>query len=337
MTFRSTVKGLDQGLGAPVGTLVRNGRAVHGAFRELVYTGKNSLRFRLERRRRARRYKGSGLVVEPRSSVVEKLNEDGFAILRRAFDRGVLLRIKDELERHLDAGSCLTRISKDSARVGGDRGAPSAYLDESEVALGQSYFRQHTNYVSVENPLVNCPAAVAAAFDELLIDIAAGYLNCIPSIGGINLRKSFVNDLPEFDTLYFHSDENSPKFLKFFFYLNDVDEDGGPFCYVRGSHREKFRGWTGKYRWSFDEIAAKYGEGRIVYLTGEVGDLIVADTTGFHRGTKVRSGDRSMLTVDYVVHPEYWDMQAGFEIAAESYERLSAKQKAAADFLRVAG
>ena len=171
----------------------------------------------------------------------------------------------------------------------------------------------------------------------MLIDIAAGYLNCIPSIGGINLRKSFVNDLPEFDTLYFHSDENSPKFVKFFFYLNEVDEHGGPFCYVRGSNRKKFRGWRAKYRWSFDEIADKYGKERIVNLTGGVGDLIIADTTGFHRGTKVRSSDRSMLTVDYVVHPEYWNSHAEFEIAADSYARLSAKQKAAADFLRVAG
>lgn len=336
MSFRNGVKELDRGLGAPFGTLVRNGRAVRGAVSELVHTGRNSLRFRLERQKRARRYKDSGFIVKPHSSLVERLKKDGFAVLPEAFDRSVLLRIKDELERHLDAGSCLTPISRDSARVGGDRGAPSAHLDESEVALGQSYFRQHTNYVSVADPLVNCPSTVAAAFDELLIDVAAGYLDCIPSIGAINLRKSFVNDLSEFDTLYFHSDENSPKFLKFFFYLNDVDENGGPFCYVRGSQREKFSGWTSKYRWSFDEIVARYGESRIVNLTGKVGDVIMADTTGFHRGTKVRSGDRSMLTVDYVVHPEYWDKQAGFRIASESYQRLSAKQKAAADFLRVA-
>jgi len=336
MSFRSGVKELDQGLGAPVAKLVRNGRAVRGTLSELVSTSSNSLRFRLERRKRMRRYKGAGFVVDPHSSLINELNQNGFAVLKGAFDKNVLLRIKDELEHHLDNGTCLTRISRDSARIEGDRNAPNTYLDESEMALGQSYFRQHTNYVSVENPLINSPSTIAAAFDELLIDIAAGYLNCIPSLGGINLRKSFVNDLPEFDTLYFHSDENSPKFLKFFFYLNEVDENGGPFCYVRGSNRKKFSGWTSKYRWSFEEIASRYGEDRIVNLTGQVGDLILADTTGFHRGTKVRSRDRAMLTVDYVVHPEYWDTHAGFEIASESYDRLSAKQKAAADFLTVA-
>jgi len=275
------------------------------------------------------------LVFEPPSTIVEDLNKNGFAVLRGAFEPSLVLRIRDELEGHLDAGTCLLRISKDSARVGGDRGAPNTYFDESEVVLGQSYFRRHTNYVSVENPLISCPSTVAAAFDDLLIDIAAGYLNCIPSVGGINLRKSFVNSLPEFDTLYFHSDENSPKFLKFFFYLNDVDEAGGPFCYVRGSHREKFRGWTTKYRWSFDEIAAKYDPGRVVNLTGDIGDLIVADTTGFHRGTKVRSSDRSMMTVDYVVHPEYWDARPAYKLGSRTYEGLSARQKAMTDFAEI--
>jgi hypothetical protein len=65
-----------------------------------------------------------------------------------------------------------------------------------------------------------------------------------------------------------------------------------------------------------------------------VGDVIIADTTGFHRGTKVRSRDRSMLTINYLLHPEDWG-KARFKIAARDYERLSPKQKVAADFLDV--
>ena len=32
--------------------------------------------------------------------------------------------------------------------------------------------------------------------------------------------------------------------MKFFLYLNDVDEDGGPFCIVKGSFKNKFEGWN---------------------------------------------------------------------------------------------
>jgi hypothetical protein len=219
----------------------------------------------------------------------------------------------------------------------GDLAGTSAFLTAEEMARGEEYYRHHTNYISIAEPLVNCPSATGLAFDDMLIDIAAGYLGGFPAVGGLNLRKSFANDLPEYDTLHFHCDGNSPHFVKFFFYLNNVDERGGPFCYVRGSHREKFDGWDSKYRWLPGEIEAAYGKDRVVYLTADVGDVLIADTTGFHRGSKVLGDDRSMLTVNYVLHPEYWNPAPQFKIAADAYDRLTPKQRAAADFLEVGG
>ena len=300
-----------------------------------IQMDRTMLRFHRDRIKRNWRYRRSGFSTRPHPEVLAALKADGFAIIPKAIDPAALLGVREEMERLLDAGRCLNRVSKDSARAAGDLGGAAVFLDEEEMSRGQEYYRRHTNYVSVADPLVNCPSVVGAAFDELLIDIAAGYFGCIPGVGGLNLRKSFVNDLPEFDTLYFHSDGNSPRFLKFFFYLNDVDEDGGPFCYVRGSHREKFRGWRDKYRWTPAEIEAAYGAERILNLTGEVGDLIVADTTGFHRGTKVRRRDRSMLTVNYTVHREYWNTHPSCRIGSAAYAGLSDKQKAATDFAEV--
>ena len=87
--------------------------------------------------------------------------------------------------------------------------------------------------------------------------------------------------------------------------------------------------------WLPAEIESVYGEERVVYLTAEVGDVLVADTTGFHRGTKVLGHDRSMLTVNYVLHPEYWNPAPQFKLGADAYDRLTPKQRAAADFLEV--
>jgi hypothetical protein len=265
--------------------------------------------------------------------VAERLHRDGYAILRGVGDKEVLAEVKRELERELDAGAHLW-ASEDAVRAPGDLSAPPVWMGPEELARGQDYLRRHTNFVTVTDCLVTCPSIIKAAFDDLLIDIASAYLGCIAGVGTLNLRKSYVNDLADFDTLYFHSDTNSPRFVKFFYYLNDVDENGGPFCYVRGSHRKRFRGWRRKHRWTSDEIEAVYGKENILYLTANVGDVIVADTTGFHRGTKVRSRDRSMLTVNYVVHAEDWG-KARYKIAARDYERLSARQKAVADFLDV--
>ncbi|MCZ6617808.1 MAG: phytanoyl-CoA dioxygenase family protein, partial [Gammaproteobacteria bacterium] len=93
--------------------------------------------------------------------------------------------------------------------------------------------------------------------------------------------------------------------VKFFFYLNDVDASGGPFCFVKGSHKKKFTGWKRKARWRLEEMEVAYGHENIIELTANLGDLIVADPNGFHRGKKVVSTERLMLAVDYVIHKEF--------------------------------
>jgi hypothetical protein len=323
---RDVLQTVDQGLGYPL-----TGRL------EAQRTQRRWAQFERDREVRRQQYVASSFAVRPHHGIVEALNADGFAIVREAMDPARLLDIKRELEHYLDTGTCLNSVSRDSVRSLGDRALPSVFLTPEELAKGQAHYRPHTNYAMVTEPFYNCPSVVPVAFADLLIDIATAYLSCPPAIGGGNLRKSFASGLPEFDTLYFHTDPNSPKFVKFFFYLNDVDENGGPFCYVRGSHRQRFKGWSSKVRWTPEEIIAQYGADRIVLLTAQLGDMLIADTNGFHRGTKVLSTDRSMLTLDYVIHPEFDGKQENFKIRAAAYERLSAKQRAAADFLTVVG
>jgi hypothetical protein len=255
------------------------------------------------------------------------------AVLPGAVDVERLARLRAELEARLDAGAPLNPAADDAAREPGDLDPPAVFVPAADLGKGQSVVRHRTNFLAVHDPFLNCPAAVDLAFDDVVLDVATDYLGCLPAIGGGNLRKSFVNALPDFDTLHFHSDPNSPRFLKFFFYLHDVDERGGPFCYVTGSHRRKFRGWRTKYRWTPEEIETRYGGDRIAYLTAAAGDVVVADTTGFHRGTKVIASDRSMLTVDAVVHPEFGGRGEAMHISADAVARMEPRQRAAAEFL----
>lgn len=151
----------------------------------------------------------------------------------------------------------------------------------------------------------------------------------------MNLRKSFSNSIPEFDTQYFHIDPNSAKFLKCFFYLNDVDEKGGPFCYIKRSHKKKFFGYTKKYRWTLEEMLKKYKSEDILNITANVGDLIIADTNGFHRGNPITSNDRYMLTLDYVIHPEFDGKNSAFKISKSEYQNLEMSIRGVADFLEI--
>lgn len=140
--------------------------------------------------------------------------------------------------------------------------------------------RDHTNRVTTTDPLVRMPPLLDITLREELIDVAAAYLHSVPAVGSVTLRKGFANDLPVFDPLYFHVDPNSLRHLKSFVYLHDVEEGGGTFAYVRGSHRRHFPGLSTRRRWTEEEILEPYDPARITPMTAHVGDVVVADTTG---------------------------------------------------------
>ena len=59
-----------------------------------------------------------------------------------------------------------------------------------------------------------------------------------------------------------------------------------------------------KYRWEDDYIEKKYGKSSIFSATSYIGDIIIADTTGFHKGKKLNKNFRTMLTLNYSTFAE---------------------------------
>ncbi len=102
-----------------------------------------------------------------------------------------------------------------------------------------------------------------------------------------------------------HRDPEDQHVVKVFLYFSDVDEEAGPFEYVRQSAE------GGKYGalWPWGE-AARYPpadelERTIPALdrllaTGPAGTLVICDTSGFHRGGYARSKPRLLATQTYV-------------------------------------
>ena len=166
---------------------------------------------------------------------------------------------------------------------------------------------QNINHEQIIEPYLNTKYAFDIATDERIINMASTFFNCLPGLGTCNLRRSFPTNNQPAGTNMFHRDFNSPvKILKFFVYLNDVKLDNGPFTYVEGSNREMPTSphWSQYHRWPDNEIQKIYGKDRIRYLTANYGDLLMATTNGFHKGLKIQEGERTMLTINYLIHPE---------------------------------
>jgi hypothetical protein len=158
----------------------------------------------------------------------------------------------------------------------------------------------------------------------------------MPAVGTLNLRKSFANTLPDAQTTLYHCDRNSPYMLKFFLYLDDVEEiDDGPFTYVEGSAYEKPKGWLENHRVPDEEIERIYGKEKIKPLTAKKGDVLTAITTGYHKGQKVVSKDRTMLTLNFVCGPEDWSAESYIDIKPETCRKIGQRNEPLIDFMYV--
>jgi hypothetical protein len=133
--------------------------------------------------------------------------------------------------------------------------------------------------------------------------LAAAYLGCEPIFTGVHAWWSLADADADAERLseaaqLFHFDCEWPAFVKFFFYLRDVGPHDGPFTFVLGTHEAK-RHWR-HGRVSDEYIAQHYGKS-IRSITGSAGDMIVADTAGYHKGERVSAGPRLILQLEFCV------------------------------------
>ena len=221
-----------------------------------------------------------------------------------------------------------------------DKGGEHCIYHSSNSNLPQGDINDQELYMSVKQPLVRVPEIAKVIFNKHILEIVKCFFKCVPAVGTLNLRRSFANDLKPDQTNLYHCDSNSPLLLKLFFYLNDVDKvEDGPFNYVEGSAFDLPSRWRESVRVPDEGILAAYSEDRIKDLTAKKGDVLAAMTTGYHKGQKVRSKDRSMLTLNFVVAPEYWDTRLQFDISENAVtmakDQINAGNICLLDFLNV--
>lgn len=270
---------------------------------------------------RAARYPLTEAERESNQDIVNILYDKGWHKLESLFSNEIDLidNIKDKLDFYLDKG-----------------GKDCKYGLLKDTTASQSEARESELFMSVQNPLYNVPEIGEILFDDRIVDIAKCYFKCMPAVGTLNLRKSFANNLPDAQTTLFHCDRNSPYMLKFFLYLDDVEEiDDGPFTYVEGSAYQKPNGWLQNHRVPDEKIEEIYGKEKIKPLTAKKGDVLTAITTGYHKGQKVLSKDRSMLTLNFVCAPEDWSADSYIDIKPETCRKIGQRNEPLIDFMYV--
>lgn len=104
----------------------------------------------------------------------------------------------------------------------------------------------------------------------------------------------------------FHYDLDDYRFIKFFFYLTDVDMSSGPHTYVSGTHKGKklLHQLIGMRCADIDDqkIVELYGDRNVVNICGKAGFGFVENPLCFHRGTQPTAKPRLMLQIEYAIN-----------------------------------
>jgi hypothetical protein len=136
--------------------------------------------------------------------------------------------------------------------------------------------------------------------DNFFISNIKQYFGLEPHVRCIDVWMDQPVDIKfQKDSQLYHRDSDDTFLIKTFLCLTEVNENNGPFKFVEGSHLEPWKNISNQHT---DHEVEKilYPESRLVIQTAEAGDLYVADTNGFHKGTPLINNIRCLLTVHYV-------------------------------------
>jgi hypothetical protein len=274
-----------------------------------------------------------GFVPPPLNDVqraaVDALKNDGIAIVRFVDLFG------EELWRDACADiEPFVRQTKEATRDVGERPAgkeevivrrffDKAAKDEDTANGSKPGF-------SIDGPWLRIAAS------ELLLDVVNSYRERLTRL--FYLDNWFTVPYPgagqRVASQRWHRDPEDEHIVKVFVYFSDVDDEAGPFEYVRGSSAGGRYGdlwaWGEGHRYPpADELEAAVAAEDRTTVTGPAGTIILCDTGGFHRGGFARTKPR-ILSISTYLRPDRKKGKRRFSVDFEGREEMLAPQVRAA-------
>ena len=143
-----------------------------------------------------------------------------------------------------------------------------------------------------------------AVCDDVLAIVNA-YMNMWSRLSQYDLRQTIPVAGEPVQSQRWHRDPEEKRILKAFIYLSDVDEEAGPFTYVRKStygnhygHLFPQRPPEGIYP-PEEAVRRAIAKSDIAPMTGRAGTVIFCDTSGLHFGGRAKTKERAMFTAGY--------------------------------------
>jgi hypothetical protein len=150
---------------------------------------------------------------------------------------------------------------------------------------------------------------VRFALQKEILGIVNEYFGCWTKIRFFNVWRNFVVKAGPRRSMYWHRDPEDRLILKIFVYLSDVEIGSGPLFYAPGTHskgriREKPEWFKepgrGAERSDDIQMSKVLPQNKWVQATGERGTIVIADTSGYHKGGYVLDKERLVYNCLFV-------------------------------------
>jgi hypothetical protein len=181
--------------------------------------------------------------------------------------------------------------------------------------------------------LIEYPEIFWWGLEQRLLNIVENYLGLPVAYNGVHFRRDIANEVQQKSRLW-HINKEDRKTLKIIVYLNDVDENGGPFQYITQPLTSMVASSL-KYNSGYIQdhvmqraISSSYWKS----CTGTAGTVIFAGTASmFHRGKVPVTSDRFALFFDYTSRRVKQQFNSTFSLSKENLalllNNLSEQQK----------
>jgi len=222
--------------------------------------------------------------------IVTDIKENGFHIFNRKLSNETI----EAIVNYARTTPCTYRIIS-----GGD--SKNFKITFSDEVLFDEHQPNSPVYQFSQKNIVSCRELQELIFDQSILLVAQEYLNTRPVLDLVAMWWSlpFGGKGKSESAQMYHFDLDRIKFIKFFFYLTDVDPETGPHCYVRGSHKKLPPSLNKQGRMTDEEVESAFGKDNLLELCGEKGTIMAVDTRGLHKGKDLTRDKRLLFQIEF--------------------------------------
>jgi hypothetical protein len=157
----------------------------------------------------------------------------------------------------------------------------------------KTYWREMWNFkdftMDFKNPYLRF------VLDPTILAMSNAYLGMYSRFHSVALSETLpvAPGTPAIQSQQWHRDHGNKHYFKIFVYMSDVEDEDGPFIFVKGSQPggdleglfPQFNLYTEGRRITDNEVFVSVSKEKIFTCTGRKGTVIFADTAGIHKGS----------------------------------------------------